>query len=120
MEKWKDKLINRKPDELVTPELTFDVDAFNKCCTFNDNNLLLLTDFEPNINENNQIEEYFSGVYFDRLTNALRVINEMIEMDQNEMIGFELITSDNTVDIFPNTLDSQWVNAKHSNYFNMR
>lgn len=110
MEKLKDEHVGRNPDDLITPDFNVDVHAFDECCRFIDSNLPLLTDYKPNINELNEIENYFSGVYFHCLTEALRILNEMIELsDEDGMVGIELKTSGNTVAVFANTLDPQWV-----------
>lgn len=113
LEKLKDEHVGRKPEDLVTPDLNIDIDAFNVCSAFIDRHLPLLTDYPPNINEVNEIEIYFSGVYFHRLHKALCILNEMVDWrQQDEMIGIELSISDNTVEIFPDTLvDPHWVSA---------
>lgn len=87
-----------------------DVDGFNACHAFIRNNRELLTDFPPNINKFNEIEMMGSEIYFDRLTKALRILNEMVHLlNDDGMIGIELSTPDNTVAVFADTLDPQWV-----------
>lgn len=113
MEQLKAEHFERNSGGFVLPDLNIDVDLFNKCCWLFEINVPLLTDFPPNNHELNEIETNFSGIYFDRLTNALQILNEMIDLhDEGETVGMELGTADNSVDIFHDAFDPQWVNAK--------
>lgn len=105
--------LGREPEDLVTPDLNVNIDAFNKFCEFIDINLPLLTDFPPDNNELDEFDFHLSSVYFIKLTNALRILNEMIVLtDEGEMVGIELSTANGSADVF-DTIDPQWVNAKY-------
>lgn len=104
----KDKHLQRSPGDLVSPNLNVDVDAFYASCRFLESNLSWLVD----LNEVNEIDVHFAGIYFDRLSKALRILNEMINIPQQaKVIGLALITPEDTLAIFPDTpLDPRWVN----------
>lgn len=114
LEILKGKLRGRKPEDDVTPDLNVDIDLFDKCCQFIDIHLPLLTDFPPVNNELNETETKLSAVYFDCLTKALSILNGMIEwQNEDEMVGIELSTPDDSLDIFHDAVDPQWVSAKY-------
>lgn len=93
--------------DLITP----DFDALNKCCAFIEKNRMLMANIEPIINLLIEPELiHATAIYFDRLINALRILNEMVVvLPVDIMIGIELTTTDEQVDIFPDTLAQRWV-----------
>lgn len=83
-----------------------DYDAYATCCEFIENNRELLTDFKPAIGNVNEIENYGTLIYFDRLKKIVTAMNGMVgETHENGMIGIALSTScraDEDFIIFPN------------------
>lgn len=54
---------------------------------------------------------HFQSIYFPTLANVLRIINALDVGDREGDIGLQLSTTDDTVQIFPNEIDPQWVSC---------
>lgn len=113
LEKKKGKLLGWQSRDSVLPDLNIDADLLNECEWFLESNLPLLTDFLSNGDELDEIGTTFSGIFFDRLINAIRILNEMIILhdEEDETVGMELCTADDSVDIFHDEIDAEWVSA---------
>lgn len=105
LENLKDTHLERQTDDLVVLEPNVDVLAFNEFCKNIDKELRLLTDSTPRGNAPSIAEHFGSSIYFHRLARALGLLNEMMGLfDKSQKIGVELTTSDDTINIFPETI----------------
>lgn len=111
LESLKDQLLERKSDELVALEPNVDVDGFNEYCKQIDQELRLLQGPAPNNKVLDIVESNGSGIYFHRVTTALRLLNEMVySLGKSRKIGVELRTADDKINIFPETnINPQYV-----------
>lgn len=114
MEYVKNEFLEQRSIHFAATDLNVDIDSLNETCELIDINLSWLTDSIPTNDQIFETETHFSGIYFDRLPNALRILNEMIVLpSDDEMVGIELCTPNDSVDIFHDAIDRQWVNFKY-------
>lgn len=98
---------NQVPETMLLPDIDADFHLFLE--NYDTLKLsLLLADPVLQLEPFDKID-HFSAIYFNILSDTLRVINYLINGNGAEDIGMQLSTPHDTAFVFPNSINTEWV-----------